>query len=254
MKTDKEFKHFAPRFIIAANGRSGSYFLMDLLMSTKKVGIIGEFLGSIIRDGYKQHRSDSLLLSSFKVMHEIATSVPNPRGLWGTKVDMNQLYVMKRFLELCNLEPKDIKWIWLSRKNKLLQAISFFRADATGIWHLKQKDEEETRSHARSEINVTTGDIFQRAGRLHLYDLLWDSFFAENEITPHKVYYEDFIDATTWDSTIAGIFDYLDVDYSLPLNVATNRIKIGTDDHHKIWKAIIEDLKQQDIPVKKLIG
>ena len=248
--TQKYFEQLLPPFVIAANGRSGSYFLMSLLNSTEKVGRIGEQLGGILRDGYKEGDPDSMLLSSFKKIRENATTIPNPTGLWGTKVDISQLFVFKRFLDICDLQPKDIKWIWLYRKNKFLQAISFFRADSTGIWHLTEKDEEEVRERARSEIDITVPDIFQRAAGIYLADLLWDCFFIENEIIPHKIYYEDFIDPATWDSTIAGIFDFLNVDYKLPLEVSTDRIKIATEKKHEKYERILNIINERNIPVK----
>ena len=246
----KYFEQLSPPFVIAANGRSGSYFLMSLLNSTKKVGRLGEQVGGIIKDGYNADSPDSVLLSSFKKVYENATIIPNPTGIWGTKVDISQLFVFKRFLDLCNLQPKEIKWIWLSRKNKFLQAISFFRADSTGIWHLAEKDKEEVREHARSEIDITVPDILERAAKIYLADLLWDCFFIENEIIPHKIYYEDFIDPVTWDSTVADIFDFLNVDYKLPLGVSTNRLKIATDKKHEEYERILGIINKQNIPVK----
>ena len=246
----KYFEQLSPPFAIAANGRSGSFFLMSLLNSTNQVGRIGEYLGRVLKDGYDEDSPDSVLLSYIKKIHEDATTIPNPSGLWGTKVDISQLFVFKRFLDICDLQPKDIKWIWLYRKNKFLQAISFFRADSTGIWHLTEKDKGEVREHARSKIDITVPDIFQRAAGIYLADLLWDCFFVENEIIPHKIYYEDFIDPVTWDSTIADIFDFLNVDYKLPLEVSTNRIKIATEKQHEKYERILNIINERNIPVK----
>ena len=246
-------KEIPEPFVIAANGRSGSHFLMSLLNSTKKVGFIGEqidyqkILGG---DSDKENLPpDAVVLSHFKNFYERATSIPNPSGLWGTKCDISQLFVFKRFLDICNLEPRELKWIWLSRKNRIRQAISFFRADATGIWELVETDGKEVRERARSGIDATVPDIFARAGRIHFFDLLWECFFMDNEIIPYKIYYEDFIDPSTWESTVAGIFDFLNVDYKLPLEVSTEWIKIG-EKKHEAYKDILGRINEEKIPVK----
>ena len=240
-------------FVVAANGRSGSHFLMSLLNSTKKVGYIAEYLTKIPQDDNLP--PDSMILSYFKECYEKAIKIPNPSGLWGTKVDINQLFIFKRFLEIHNLQPNHLKWIWLYRKNKFLQAISLRKASLTGVWGLTKGDlnkegGKESRDVARSEVDISISDLKSWVSYYLMQDLLWDCFFCENQIIPHKIYYEDFVEETTWESTIAGIFDFLDVDYDLPIGVSTNCVKLATDKRHKTYETIIENMiGKHNIPV-----
>ena len=236
-------------FVIAANGRSGSHFLMSLLNSTKKVGYIAEYLTKIPQDDNLP--PDAMILSYFKERYEKAMRIPNSGGLWGTKVDIKQLFIFKRFLEIHNLQPNQLKWIWLYRKNKFLQAISLRRANLTGVWGLNAEDGEEKREIARSEVDIGISDIHSWVSHYLMQDLLWDCFFSENQIIPHQIYYEDFIEKATWESTVAGIFDFLNVDYKLPLEISTDCVKIATDKHHKSYETIIENMiGKHNIPVK----
>ena len=241
-------KEIPKPFVIAANGRSGSHFLMSLLNSTKQVGYIAEHLTKIPQD--ENLPPDSMIRSYFKERYKKAMRIPNPSGLWGTKVDIKQLFIFKRFLEIHNLQPNQLKWVWLCRKNKFLQAISLRRANLTGVWGLNTEDGKERREIARSEVDISISDIYSWASYYLIQDLLWDCFFSENQIIPHQIYYEDFIEEARWESTVTGIFDFLNVNYELPLEVSTDCVKL-TDKHHKSYKTIIENMiMKHNIPVK----
>ena len=239
-------------FVVAANGRSGSHFLMSLLNSTQRVGRVSEYLGKFpFAQGYPNLPSDPMVISFFNECYEKAIKIPNPSGLWGTKVDIKQLYIFKRFLEIHDLQPNQLKWVWLYRKNKFLQAISLRRASLTGRWGLHEEDGKDVRELARSEVDISISELKSWAAYYLMQDLLWDCFFCENQIIPHKIYYEDFVEETTWESSIAGIFDFLNVDYKLPLGVSTNCVKLATDKRHKTYEAIIENMiGKHNIPVK----
>ena len=245
-------------FIIATNSRSGSTFFDHLLSCTRKVGYISEYLLDIYsldyRQKYPDEYPDDVLLSYFKqIYEEKATRIPNPSGLWAIKLHIHQLSVLSQYLEILDVQPNRLKWIWLVRKNKLLQAISFFRARATGKWHLFKGDNEDERVRAREPLDIPASGIIAESFNYYLSDLFWDCFFVENEITPHKVYYEDFIEEDTWEPTVAAVFDFLEIDYKLPLEISINCIKIGTDRREKVYEKIINDfiIKNKNIPVKK---
>ena len=105
----------------------------------------------------------------------------------------------------------------------------------------------------RALLDISASDIIAESYNYYLSDLFWDCFFVENEITPHKVYYEDFIKEGTWEPTVAAVFDFLEIDYKLPLEISTNCIKIGTDRREKVYEKIIDDfiIRNKNIPVKK---
>ena len=243
-------------FVVAANGRSGSHFLMSLLNSTKRVGRVSEYLGKFpFAPNYPNLPSDSIVVSFFNECYEKAIKTPNLSGLWGTKVDINQLLIFKRFLEIHNLQPNQLKWVWLYRKNKFLQAISLRKASSTGVWGLTKGDlnkegGKERREVARSEVDISISELKSWVSYYLMQDLLWECFFYENQIIPHKIYYEDFVEETTWESTIAGIFDFLNVDYKLPLGISTDCVKLATEKRHKTYEAIIESIiGKHNIPV-----
>ena len=229
-------------FVIAANGRSGSHFLMDLINSSGVLYPIGEYLPrSVDHPSF----SDDHVLSFFEDLFfdlNNRQTLADDDVVWGTKVDMNQLVFLNRFLKLCNVDPSSLKWIWLSRKNKILQALSFFRADYSDVWSLREESSTDDVSLASSDLTdvISIRSVFQRSGIIALLDFFWDVFFHENGIVPYKIFYEDIVLSECLDSVVANIFDFLDVDYSLPFGVSSKHLMIRDIDNDFLYRKILE--------------
>ena len=52
------------------------------------------------------------------------------------KLDMRDLFVLEHYLRLHDMNPRDLKWIWLRRINKAKQTLSFLKAIKTERFHL----------------------------------------------------------------------------------------------------------------------
>ena len=56
-----------------------------------------------------------------------------------------------------------------------------------------------------------------------------NNFFEKNKIMPYTIYYEDFIEKPTWIPLIEGVLDFLQISYTLPLDITTSRVKQSPD-------------------------
>ena len=144
---------------------------------------------------------------------------------WGTKVDIRDLHVLTTLIKNQKVSVPNVKWIWLRRRDKISQSISLYRSQQSGIWHIHKTDDEETKVISKTDIDIPVEFMSVAALLYYLVDTTWENFFSRYNIKPYIVFYEDFIDPSTWDSMVAGIFDYLDIDYTLPLNVTTAILK-----------------------------
>ena len=140
-------------FFICTSARSGCHFFMSLLMSTQKVEGLGEYLGRYQLDEYRDC-SDEDVLSYFKWISRNAVA-----GEWGTKVDIRELFFVKRYLSLKQIPLDSIRWIWLRRKDKIKQAISHITAAWTDIWHIFEDDSGDRKNKARSEVVLVDSAI-----------------------------------------------------------------------------------------------
>ena len=147
------------KFIIFAQGRSGSSFLTDLLNSHPDIRCDGEIL-NVKWSGKK-------LFPTFYVKSVAKTS---KEKVYGFHVKFYQLYDLhnrphqnvnpKKFL--INLHKSDWKIIYLKRNNVFRQTISNFVAESSGIYHLRNEDELNL-----PKIQIDVDRILERmAGRI----------------------------------------------------------------------------------------
>jgi trehalose 2-sulfotransferase len=82
-------------------------------------------------------------------------------------------------------DPPELKYIWVSREDKVRQAVSLWRAMQTRSWRY---DESQ---HVNFEPQYRFTGIDHLVNRLQADDEGWGKFFAEHRIEPLKVCYED---------------------------------------------------------------
>lgn len=243
-------------FFIAASARSGSHFFMSLLTSTQKVSPLKEYLHNA--RGH-QNCTDEEVLSYFGRISENAID-----GEWGTKVDIRELFFIKRYLSLRQVSLTSIRWIWLRRRDKIKQAISHLTAERTGIWHLYPDSPTELQDRAKVDMEFPIEELNSIVALYLLIDEAWQHFFEKEEITPHTVYYEDFIEESTWARLIGGVLEFLQIPYDLPLRIESTQVKQSFDSirlsyknfinqdvfrvlgyREKLWNHIKEDFQKQ---------
>ena len=241
-----------PPFFMATCRRSGAHLLMSLLNSTKKIGHIGEHLYQAqAARANGETWTDAEVLDFFEIVYERAYKRrPNPTEHWGTKVDILDFFILERYLDLVQLVPQSFQWIWLRRRDKTKQAISRIRASKTDIWQLPVDSPPEKITRAHSEVRIERNELYKRTFWNFLLEEVWEQFFEQNEITPHVIYYEDFIEESTWESVVADIFGFLGVPYSLPLLVKAHYLKQSKGEIPESYKAVISELERIGIPLK----
>jgi LPS sulfotransferase NodH len=97
--------------------------------------------------------------------------------------------------------------IFMTRRNKIRLAVSWWRAIQSGEWHVP---------HGEQRKPVDLSDKYSFDAINHLYNECSmreagiQEFFAEGGITPLNIFYEDFIQ--NYEGTVHGILDYLELD------------------------------------------
>ena len=217
-------------FFIVKLRRSGGYFLSDLVESTETRISFGEYLMLINEkcpDG--QYVTNEIIVNTFYEAHKKSTlKSPNDR-IWGTQVNTEELPYVDRYLKLKNIQHGDVKWIWLKRKNKVRHALSHLKAGQRDLWHLHYDSPSEKFDRYNIPTKVTESRLASKVVRLLKKDILCESYMQMHDIKPYIVIYEDLIDPQSWDTKIQGILDFLELDYTLPLNVKSDQIRLGSD-------------------------
>lgn len=196
----------SPQFLICTTPRSGSTLLCSLLGSTGVAGMRRELIvgheyvlelvgradqrtkfGPLDRDGLRNFLEDALDRSR------------TPNGVAGFKLMWEQVrrlalrlgYPAKGerygFHDFATLFPETTRFIWLTRRERVRQAVSLVKAVQSQCWN-------------SAEQNRFTGFYvfdylaLKRAVKmLRHHDAMWREFFEHNGIKPLEVEYEDVI-------------------------------------------------------------
>ena len=234
-----------PFFLVVSN-RSGSHLLKDLIESSNQIGLRG-FPVDLAE------AQDEDVLSYFE------NSRPVRSEHWGVMVRGKEYLYVLRYLKLVQIDPSQVKWVWLRRKNKIRQAVSSIRvgmmtenfSDFDGRFDsLKDDDPPEKHKINQSEFDIPLDLLYRNAIRYLILDSAWEEFFRYYQITPHTVFYEDFMNRSGWNSTIRGIFDFIGKSYTLPLKLSTKRLKQAIDELPDSYHSLMADIRNIHAPMK----
>lgn len=99
------------------------------------------------------------------------------------------------------------RYIWLRRRDKLSQAISYLRASKSGIWRSTDAASDDGRCDADLAFDF---DLIAQLVRLvHHSDLRWKAFFREHQIGVLEIVYEDFV--APYDASVFRILEFLGI-------------------------------------------
>jgi LPS sulfotransferase NodH len=135
-------------YVIAASPRTGSSLLAEALTATGRAGNPDEFFDLLPKN--EQHWIDRYQIppGPHYLDHLIRAS-RTPNGVFGFKLHWHQLPALRkrlaearpvaepdqrRVLDLLRQRFSDPRFVWLSRRNKVAQAISYYRAAESRVW------------------------------------------------------------------------------------------------------------------------
>lgn len=198
-------------YLICTTPRSGSNFLCEVLQSFGVAGCPHEYFWN--PPFWHEQWGVSDFPSYFeRILQEGRT----PNGVFGMKIMWYHLEEVLPKLALIfhdeeaplpqRLETAfpNLRYIWLTRRDKVRQAVSFHRALQTKVW--KSTDVPQ------SPPVTPTFDFDAIAGLLDLVegeDRSWQEYFEGNGIVPLTITYEEMADAL--EETVRRILRFLDV-------------------------------------------
>jgi len=213
-------------YFVCFSPRSGSTLLCEALGETDIAGRPREYLPDEFppreigitrhdaawrQDWYTQPLSDSV-----NRMFEYGTT---PNGIFGAKVLTSNLRYLERALgadpglqplafpqQLMKTFP-NLRYIWTTRRDKVRQAVSYFKACQSNTFIVRSGEEPEARPLA---FNFQLIDTYLRA--IIRDEEAWAEYFISAGIVPCTVIYEDLI--IDYEGTVRRVLEYLGI--SLP--------------------------------------
>ncbi|MFK7923609.1 MAG: Stf0 family sulfotransferase [Bacteroidia bacterium] len=203
--------------------RSGSTLLCKALEQTGIAGKPGELL---VPMGDEKNLQDKYQVDTYQALRsKIWERGTSANGIFGVKDPLHGERYLQKFIEICYLQgliPIDnhesiwsdlfpnCQHIYLTRRNKIRQAVSWWKAIQDSVWHLEEGAEhrnEEAFYEEKYDADALT-HLFKESV---LMECATQAYFDQHKIVPYTVVYEDLI--ADYESTIRGILDYLKLDH-----------------------------------------
>lgn len=218
-------------YVICSNGRSGSHLLFSLLKNT---GIAGKGLcEKMLERHIGEAQIDWEKKDIKKFIEEIFESGRTPNGVSGFSFVGRQLehfaHVLQRSKrhrgmseeDILSCFPLNIKYIWLTRKNKVEYAVSWLKAEQTGVWHIERRDEKGIRINPVFNFGGIVGWMIEFERR----EKKRKKFFEKNGIFPLRIEYEEYV--KDFKGTVVKILEYLGVPLPASLEISPDFLKLA---------------------------
>jgi trehalose 2-sulfotransferase len=234
-------------YFICTSPRTGGFLLAEGLESTQVAGRPREYFDPEFQ---KQWCEAQAFSTDTEYYGRVLTAGSTPNGVFGAKVLWHQfgpLLAKLRKIEaagLADLEMlrrafPDLQCVFLTRTDKLRQAISYDRAIRSGVWWSIRGEIAENPDESQPEFQFETIDEW--VTRLGEFESNWRRQFRKMGIAPFEVAYEDLI--SEFETTIVSILSYLNLREVATGEIAPPRLRKQADKITEEWVRCYQELK-----------
>ncbi len=209
-------------YVVASTPRSGSTLLCRALWATRHAGAPKEYFNPEHMRDFRARWGHLPLPEYLRHLYRHRSS---PNAIFGVKAhfhQIDQLFLSQGFdLHEMLREPR---YILISRRDRLRAAVSWVKAEQTGIWN-----SEAPRPAA---VHYDHQAIVARMAKLEADDRAWRAYFRCRGIEPHAVDYEEL--TADYEATVRAVLDFLGASGEIA-EIAPPRLKKLADDVSEDW-------------------
>ena len=210
-------------YIIASVQRSGTHLLCNILRSTEVAASPGEYFLCRPGETWEERWGTS---SRGAYLERVLQQNTSPSGVFGV-VAMWSYF--DRMLQMLQQIPtyKDLtgsgllaavfhepKYIWMRRRNRVEQAVSWAIACQTGVWAKKMGAKPKPRATPQFDFKV----IDEWCNRIAEHEAGWENYFCENQIEPLVLFYEDMVESRR--ATAKRVLEFLGLPFPSAIEIA----------------------------------
>lgn len=224
-------------YLICATNRSGSFLLCEALKNTGIAGQPEEYFWRNDEPFWKERWSVSSYADYVAGAIAQGTSSNGVFGakiMWGYFDDVvGKLHSIPGYeglptAELLSTIFPNLRYIWITRRDKVRQAVSFEKAIQTNIWAMTDETSPST-----GELHFDVARIDALVQVIESHEAAWQHYFAVNRITPFTVIYEELVAA--YEPTARQILHELSISVPQSLQFAPRRLRQQADGVSEEW-------------------
>ncbi|MGH2978892.1 MAG: Stf0 family sulfotransferase [Solirubrobacterales bacterium] len=220
-----EFERAEPRtsYMVCSIPRSGSSLLCELLGSTGLAGAPAEFFHP---DKMRALRRRWEVETLDEYLRELLARKTSPNGVFGIKAHLGQYEPLFGDSDPRTVLP-DPRLVFITRRDRLRQAVSWVRALQTLRW----ADHDSPRAERPAVFDHE--HITRKLGRIEREEGLWEELFERHGLVPHRVVYEDLVEAQ--DATVRTVLEGLGIDVPADLHLPPPALDRQADELSDEW-------------------
>lgn len=225
-------------YLICATNRSGSFLLCEALKNTGIAGNPEEYFWRGDEPFWKERWKVSDYGGYLSKAIEQGTSSNGVFGakiMWGYFDDfigkLRQIPVYEQ-IDLPALLPhvfSNLHYVQIIRRDKVRQAISFWRAIETNTW--AWTDDKQPIPEREPSFNYKA--IRNLEKEIVTHEAAWKNYFEGCQIKPYVVIYEEFV--PRYEETAREVLRFLDIPIPSDLKFAERKMKRQSDDLTEKW-------------------
>ncbi len=232
-------------YIICSIERTGSYLLSDALRRTGIAGQPQEFFHPSYMAKLPKEAGEGDYAAYFK---QIMVEGTTPNAVFGAKIHWSHMRDLLHRLRnlpaysdkpLSDLLPglfPNLRYIQITRRDTLRQAVSLLKARQTDVWW---EMDAWVRHNRRAPTQVPTFDavaLDRIIYQIEAHEAAWAGYFKECGVQPFEVVYEELVHShAQYEEIIRQVLHYLDISIPHSLTIPETRYKKQADDSSEEW-------------------
>jgi trehalose 2-sulfotransferase len=249
-------------YLICSTPRSGTHLLAETLIATGVAGRPEEYL-ICDQHGRLQNQvgpmAETYGRRSLEEFPELVITLgSSPNGTFGLIVMWPYLQdivanfqTLPRYsgLDACELFERifsNPKYIWLTRRDKIRQAISWVKAKQTGVW-IRRKDAPDERPLQPKFDFFCINHHYRQAVAA---DAAWESYFQTHNIESLEVVYEDLVEDR--ERVAKQVLNHLNIPYPQNITYDDGRLRKQADRVNESWTTRYQEMRKKPISMLAL--
>jgi trehalose 2-sulfotransferase len=228
-------------YLICSTPRTGSFLLAEALEPTRLAGQPKEYFDPVFERSWCEQLG---ITTASDYVPKVLAAGSSTNGIFGAKLHWHQLEHLTAKLQggeescapgvdrLRAVFP-DLRYVFLTRRDKVRQAVSYYKAIRTGVWFVIRDEAGRKPAIPARVLPFDFETIDRLVAQLTQFDLSWRRYFQGLGVQPFEVVYEDFVGA--YESTVFAILRALDLATCADVRVAPPRLVRQADEVSAEW-------------------